>query len=93
MNEATQLARSSLPELRESDIKLMLITPELDPGINGSMSALYQALSDDLCAISEDRCPTMLFAERHNHMSVVFSPDTNDITVTGPILDWMSSLD
>jgi hypothetical protein len=93
VDEATQLARSSLPELRQSEIQLMLITPELDPGISGSMSAFYQALSIDLCAISEDRCPTMLFAERHNHMSVVFSPDTPDTTVTGPILDWMAGID
>ena len=93
VDEATQLARSSLPELRRSDIKLMLVTPELDPGINGAMSTFYQALNDDLCAVSEDRCPTMLFAERHNHMSVVFSPDTDDTSVSGPVLEFIRGLD
>jgi hypothetical protein len=93
VDEATQMARSSLPELRRSDIKLFLVTPELDPGINGAMSTFYQALNDDLCAVGADRCPTMLFAERHNHMSVVFSPDSPDTSVTGPILEWIQGLD
>jgi hypothetical protein len=35
----------------------------------------------------------MLFAERHNHMSVVFSPDSPDASVTGPILEWILGLD
>jgi hypothetical protein len=93
VDEATQMARSSLPELRRSDIKLMLVTPELDPGINGAMSTFYQALNDDLCAVSEDRCPTMLFAQRHNHMSVVFSPDTADTSVSGPVLEFIRGLE
>ena len=93
MDQAVQLERSSLEELRRSDIQLFLVTPELDPGITGSMSTFYQALNDDLCAVGPNRCPTMLFAERHNHMSVVFSPDTADTTVTGPILEWMRSID
>ena len=93
VDEVTQLQRSSLPELRTSDIQLFLVTPELDPGISGEMSTFYQALSDDLCAVSQERCPTTLFAERHNHMSVVFSPDTADTSVSGPVLEWIRELD
>jgi hypothetical protein len=92
VDEATQLARSTLPELRRTSVKLMLVTPELDPGISGSMSTFYQALHDELCKAGPDKCPTMLFARRHNHMSVVFSPDTPDTSVSGPVLNWIRSV-
>ena len=91
MDEATQLARSTLPEYRRTPVRLFFATAELDPGISGSMSPFYQTLHDDLCAISADRCPTMLFERRHNHMSEVFSIDTADTSVSGPILEWIRS--
>ncbi len=57
------------------------------------MSSFYQALSDELCAGHEARCSTLWFAERHNHMSVVFSPGPDDTSVAGPILEWMQGIE
>ncbi len=89
---ATQLARSSLPGLKMTTAKIMLATAELDPGINGKDSAFNQALHDELCKLGPDRCPTMLFEKGESHMSEVFSIDTPDKTVSGPILKWMKSI-
>lgn len=91
-DEATLIARSSLPALRKGTVKLMFVSPELDPGVDGKMSTFYQTLHDDLCKVGADKCPTMLFAQRHNHMSVVFSPDSPDTTVTKPVLDFINSV-
>jgi len=38
------------------------------------------------------RCPTTAFFKDHSHASVVFSPNTADDSVTGPILKWMKSV-
>lgn len=89
----TQLARSSLPELKKTDVRLFLVTAELDPGINGSMSAFNQTLHDELCKEGgPDHCPTMLFAKQESHMSEVFSIDTKDTSVSGPILEWIKKV-
>jgi len=92
VDAATQLSRSSLPALKTTTVKIMLATAELDPGINGSHSAFNQALHDELCKLGPDHCPTMLFEKGESHMSEVFSIDTPDKTVSGPILKWMKSI-
>ena len=92
VDAATQLARSSLPALKTTTVKIMLATAELDPGINGTHSAFNQALHDELCKVGPDHCPTMLFEKGESHMSEVFSIDTPDKTVSGPILKWMKSI-
>ena len=92
VDAATQLARSSLPALKTSTVKIMLATAELDPGINGTNSAFNQALHDELCKAGPDHCPTMLFEKGESHMSEVFSIDTPDKTVSGPILKWIKSI-
>jgi triacylglycerol lipase len=89
---ATQLARSSLPALKTTTVKIMLATAELDPGINGADSAFNKALHDELCKAGPDHCPTMLFEKGESHMSEVFSIDTPDKTVSGPILKWIKSI-
>lgn len=91
-SQETLIARSALPGLKASNVRLFLGTAELDPFINGAMSPFYQTLHDELCKEGADKCPTMLFARRHNHMSLVFSPDTPDTSVTGPLLEWMRSV-
>jgi hypothetical protein len=91
-DQATQLARSSLPELKKTKVKIMLATAELDPGINGTDSAFNKALHDELCKEGKDHCPTMLFEKGESHMSEVFSIDTPDKTVSGPILKWIKSI-
>jgi hypothetical protein len=92
IDPATLLARSSLPELKKTKVKIMLATAELDPGINGTDSAFNKALHDELCKDGPDHCPTMLFEKGESHMSEVFSVDTSDKVVSGPILKWIKSI-
>ncbi len=88
---AAQEAQSTLPEFRKTKVKLMFITAELDPGIDGKMSTFFQTLHDDLC-MNGTQCPEMLFAKDESHVSEVFSVDTDDKIVTGPILAWMKKV-
>jgi hypothetical protein len=88
----TQLMRSSLPEFKKTKVKIMLASAELDPGINGAMSAFNQTLHDELCKDGPDHCPAMLFEKGESHMSEVFSIDTSDKVVSGPILKWMKKI-
>jgi hypothetical protein len=92
VDPATQLARSSLPGLKMTTAKIVLATAELDPGIEGKDSAFNTALHDELCKLGPDHCPTMLFEKGESHMSEVFSIDTPDKTVSGPILKWMKAI-
>jgi hypothetical protein len=89
---ATQLARSTLPEFKKTKVKLLFATAELDPGIDGKMSPFFQTLHDELCKEGPDHCPTMLFEKGESHMSEVFSIDTADKTVSGPILAWIKKV-
>lgn len=92
LDTATQVARSSLAEIKKTKVALLFATAELDPGINGSMSAFNQAVHDELCKEGPAHCPTLLFAKGESHMSEVFSIDTKDKTVSGPILEWMKKI-
>jgi Carboxylesterase family len=89
---ATQLARSTLPEFKKTKVKLLFASAELDPGIHGAMSPFYQTLHDELCKEGPDHCPVLLFAKEESHMSEVFSIDTDDKTVSGPILAWIKKV-
>ncbi|PWU06459.1 MAG: hypothetical protein C5B51_12275 [Terriglobia bacterium] len=92
VDPATQLARSSLPELKKTQVALLFVSAELDPGINGAMSAFYQTLHDELCKEGPAHCPTMLFAKGESHMSEVFAFDTADKTLSAPLLAWMKKV-
>ncbi len=96
VDEATQLARSSLPELKKTSVKIMLADAELDPGVDpavdGGFMPFIKVLHDGLCKEGPDHCPTMLFAKGESHMSEVFSIGTSDKTVSGPILEWMKKV-
>ena len=77
----------------------MLIRAELDPGVTGDMTAADKALHDELCKLdgakAKDgvgRCAAMLFAKGESHMSEVFSIDTDDKIVTGPVLAWIKKI-
>jgi hypothetical protein len=87
-----QLRRSTLPAYKATKVKIMLATAELDPGIEGKMSAFNQAFHDELCKVGPDHCPTMLFEKDQSHMSEVFSIDTPDKIVSGPILAWIKKI-
>ena len=84
--------RSSLPEFKKTKVKIMLASAELDPGISGAMSAFNQTLHDELCKEGPEHCPAMLFEKGESHMSEVFSIDTPDKVVSGPILKWIKSI-
>jgi triacylglycerol lipase len=89
LDAATQAARSNLPGFKMTSIKIVLARAELDPGVMGAMAASDIALHDELCKLGEAHCPTMLYLKGESHMSEVFSIDTPDKTVSGPILGWI----
>src|SRR5438876_205517 len=66
--------------------------PELDAGVNGGMLPSDIALQDELCKERKYHCPMMLYLNGESHMSEVFSIDTPDKTVSGPILAWMKKV-
>ena len=93
------IEESSLPGLEKADVKILLASAELDPGVDGKMSAFNQALHDELCKVDgphavdgQGHCPAMLFEKGESHMSGIFSIDTPDKTVSGPILAWLKSI-
>ena len=92
MSQEELIARSSLPELEKTNVKIFLASAELDPGVDGGMSPFNQALHDELCKVGPDHCPTMLFEKGESHMSEVFSIDTPDKSVSEPILAWMRKI-
>jgi hypothetical protein len=93
---ATQLARSTLPELKKTPVKIMLANGELDigadPSVDGGLMPFNRMLHDDLCKVGPDHCPTLLLVKGESHMSIVFSIDTPDTTVSGPILAWIKGI-
>jgi BD-FAE len=93
VDAATRLARSSLPELKKTSVKIILASAELDPGVdaNGIMP-FNQVLHDELCKEGPGHCPLLLHFKGESHMSEVFSIDTPDKTVSGPILAWMKKI-
>jgi hypothetical protein len=93
VDAATRLARSSLPELKKTSVKIILANAELDPGVgtNGIMP-FNQILHDQLCKEGPAHCPTLLYFKGESHMSEVFSIDTPDKTVSGPVLAWMKKI-
>jgi hypothetical protein len=94
-----QAERDNLPGLKKSNVRIMLAYAELDPGIMGAMPPASIALHDELCSLDgprardgEGHCPAMLFAKDESHMSEVFSIDTADKNVSGPILNWIKKV-
>jgi BD-FAE protein len=81
-----QLRRSTLSAYKATKVKIMLATAEWDPGIEGKMSAFNQAFHDEMCKVGADHCPELFFEKQHSHMSEVFSIDTKDTSVSGPVL-------
>jgi BD-FAE len=94
-----QAERDNLPGFKKTNVKIMLARAELDPGVTGEMTAADKALHDELCMIDGAKakdgaghCPAMLFAKGESHMSEVFSIDTDDKVVSGPILAWTKKI-
>jgi hypothetical protein len=88
VDPATQLTRSNLPGLAKGKIAVFLAWGELD---SRNILAFDEALKNALCKAG--RCPTTAeLIKGHSHVSLVFSPNTADDSVTGPILKWMKSI-
>ena len=87
VDPATQLARSNLPGLAKGKTAVFLAWGELDPP---NIITFDEALKNALCKAG--RCPAAAFLKDHSHMSLVFSPNTADNSVTGPILKWIKSV-
>jgi len=90
-----QAERDNLPGFKKTDVKIVLARAEFDPGVSGDMLASDKALHDALCSVDGAKakdgvghCPTMLFLKGESHMSEVFSIDTKDQIVAGPVLAW-----
>jgi hypothetical protein len=96
VDPALQLARSSLPELKKTSVKVMLANGTLDigadPSVDGGLMPFNRMLHDELCKDGPGHCPTLLLATGESHMSIVFSIGTPDTTVSGPILAWMKTI-
>jgi len=94
-----QAERDNLPGFKKTTVRIMLVRAELDPGVTGDMTAADKALHDELCMLDGAKakdgvghCPAMLFAKGESHMSEVFSIDTDDKIVSGPILAWVKKI-
>jgi len=88
VDPATQLARSNLPGLANGKIAVFLGWGELD---SSNILRFDYALKNALCKAG--RCPaTAELIKDHSHVSLVFSPNSADNSVTGPILKWMKSV-
>jgi Carboxylesterase family len=96
VDPAIQLTRSSLPELKKTSVKIMLANGDLDigadPSVDGGVMPFNRMLHDELCKDGPERCPNLLLAKGESHVSIVFSIDTPDTTVSGPILAWMKGI-
>ncbi len=87
VDEATQLQRSNLPGLTSSKVSFMIAVAELDPE---NIIAFAGTLKEELCKAG--RCPAYVSFKDHSHVSEVYSPNTKDDSVTGPILKWIKSV-
>jgi hypothetical protein len=93
VDAATRLARSSVPELKKTSVKIILASAELDPGVDAKgIMPFNQVLHDELCKEGPEHCPTLLGFKGESHMSEVFSIGTPDKTVSGPILAWIKKI-
>src|SRR4029453_14413325 len=87
VDPATQLARSNLPGLAKGKIAVFLGWGEID---SANIWVFDEALKNAL--YKAGRCPTSAVFKDHSHVSLVFSPNTADNSVTGPILKWMKGV-
>jgi len=87
VDQATQLVRSNLNGLAKGKPAVFLAWGELDPP---NIISFDEGLKAALCKVG--KCPTVGYFKDHSHMSLVFSPNTKDDSVTSPLLKWMKSV-
>jgi triacylglycerol lipase len=83
---ATQLSNSNLIGFLKSDMAFAFVVGELDT----ATPAFGEFMRKQLCAVRN--CPATAVVKDHSHMSLVFSPNTEDDSVTGPMLRWIRSI-
>lgn len=81
--EAGSAKVSSLQGLLGSPVPLMVVYGGLDPAFLVEQSKL---LNDALCGAG--KCPRLLALPHHSHMSEVYSINTADTSVSGPVFDF-----
>jgi triacylglycerol lipase len=91
--------RNNLPGFQKTGVKILLARAEWDPGATGGMMPSDKAIHDEMCKLDSPNakdgvghCPVMLFLKGESHMSEVFSIDTADQTVSGPLLEFIKSV-
>lgn len=86
-NVAAQLRALGTGVCVTGKIAVYVAWGELDPP---NIISFDEGLKNALCKAG--RCPTTGYFKDHSHMSLVFSPNTTDTSVTAPILKWMKSI-
>jgi dienelactone hydrolase len=81
---STFAERSSLPGIVASGLPIMINRAELDPP---DIAEQNDKLRDALCAAG--RCPVYVLSEDHNHNSQLYAIRTGDMTITGPLLEFI----
>jgi triacylglycerol lipase len=88
VDAATRLQRSNLPGLLKLKIPVFLAAAELDPPATAPFN---EAVKETLCKYGAT-CPTAMVFKDQSHMSLTYSANTDDTSVTGPILAWMKGI-
>ena len=87
IDAAILLAQSSLPGLQKTTLPLLLAAADGDPLDRPEYVTL---IHDALC--KSNHCPATLSIKGHDHFSEVFSINTLDQSVSGPVLEWLRSI-
>ncbi len=81
------LRTSVLPGLKALDLPLLLMAAQFDPPLLLNSTLL---LNDELRKAG--RMPAFRIVRNHNHSSEIFGVNTDDVSVTEPLLEWIRSL-
>lgn len=76
-----------MPALKKADYKILIVSGELDPT---ALLAFSKTLHDSICEAGNAHCPQYLIAKGQSHVSLVFSIDTPDKGVSGPVLAFIN---
>jgi acetyl esterase/lipase len=74
--------------LRASEVPIFLADAQYDPE---PMLATARGLREGLCEVPE-RCPQYLHLADHNHFTEGWAVGTDDQSLTGPLMRWISGL-
>ena len=72
--------------MRKAPFRMLIVNGQLDPAV---LVESGKKLHDALCEGGNKACPKLFVAQGHSHMSLVFSIDTPDDTVSGAVLQFI----